>query len=386
MIKLLLSYGIILAFTGFYYPYFARILELGLLSLTMIEFKIYKKTFFFISIIAFALVSLLYLVFHFERIYLATIHIVYAIRTPIIMTGTFLIFANILKKKNLLKFAINMWLFLYIFLFLDLFLFLLMGIQPKFSYGGGTVRVFGFADPNSFATFIWLTIIIARYYYQEIEVKPFKKFKILWFSTAAILFIFTGSRGAFVAAAFASLAEIGPAFYKFITSLKINRIFFYSIPIIFVFILITMFLLSMTNLDLISYLRIFDGTGGSHRLERWTNALFFMSNDSYNLLFGFPMSKMEIKELLGGWPHNSYVKLIINYGLLFTLLYFGLFIATFQKVKNFNLSLNLIIFIIFVLFTNDYLTSPIIGFYLGLTLAIHYLKTQSATPKIRERK
>lgn len=371
MLKLFVSYALIIAFTGFYYPYFARPLELLLLLFTFKNYKIFGKRFFLITAIAFAFVSILYITYHNDRLSLAVLNVIYSVRTPILTIATYLVFKNVLANKKLLSFSLKIWLCFYIVLIFDLLFFIILGIQPVFAYGGSTLRVFGFADPNSFALFIWLTIIIARYYFQDIKRgKNTSQYKVVWLATAAILFFFTGSRGALVAAILALITEVLPFFKKLIFAQRLNKRYLYGIILISFFLLFQVLLLSLSNMNLLSYWRVLDATGGSHRLERWINAFLFMSRDNYSILFGLPMTAVEITETIGGWPHNSYVKIMLNQGLLYLLLYLLFMLAVFVKIRKVNLSANLTVFIVITSATNDFVTSPLIGFCLGVALAI----------------
>ena len=368
--------------TGFYFPIFARIFEL--LSLVFVVIKVKKlNSFFIISFVTFLIFVLGFTIYHYDRFFISIKDAMYLLRTPIFMCSTYLIIIGIWHQKLNLKRSLNIWLLFYIFIILDIIYYLIIRTgKPLLSHDFPTLRTFGFADPNSFAAYIFLTITFFLYYRQVYGTKINKDiFGYTWIICATLVFLFTGSRGAMLALFSVLFFEGFLRFIVMITSLKIKKITITIISLFIIILSLQVIVLNIINLDFFSYWRVFDESGGSNRLGRWINALNFMNFEEYSYLFGYPMTSGELLQYLGGWPHNSYIKILLNYGPLILIVFFGLILFALYKVRHNFISRSILIFLLVECLTNDFVTSPIPGIYLGVAIAFWRLSFTNKSKK-----
>lgn len=365
---------------GVYAPVFARLYELASLIHVVQKYKKIKYTYY---IFLCMMVFLIFLLYHYDKFFVALRDIMYLVRTPVLIFSVyFLCIEELFNKQKILIIVLKLWLFYYFILLTDIFIYVVFSIGPYFSYGGGTFRTFGFADPNSLVVFIYLAITVALFYLRSFNITTNnKRFIAILLLMSFLVFFFTGSRGGLLGLCVVIFVELTIRGLKTMLSLKINRnILIYCSLALFVVLLQSALLLSQ-GFDLVSYWRFNDDTGGSNRLGRWINAFRLIQSSEYSLFFGWPMTSDELAEYLGGWPHNSYVKLILNYGFIIFTFFTFLLMRVLYFVRNDSLARALIIFLMVTCMTNDFITSPIPGIYMGVALAISSLREKSQKKK-----
>lgn len=369
----------VLMIMGVYTPFFARTFELASLAYAVSKYKYIK---YLGTIILIIFITILFLIYHYDKFIMALKEIVYLLRIPILILSTYFLCINKFFKKKYLFLSLRIWFIYYSILLIDLATYIMFSLRPTFSYGGSTFRTFGFTNPNSLVVLTFLTIILALFYLRVFCLgKSQVRFVVMFVLLAMLIFFFTGSRGGVLGLGAVLLVELFLRSLVSVRNLKLRRkTVIYFAAGLFIILLQSMLLLSQ-GFDLTSYWRLNDESGGSHRLGRWINSVNLLTSPEYNFWFGWPMSNAEISKFLGGWPHNSYVKLMINYGFIFLSCFLLLMFSVLHYVRRDRLARALIIFLMFTCMTNDFVTSPIPGVFIGVAIAISNFRATNLMDK-----
>lgn len=226
----------------------------------------------------------------------------------------------------------------YISIFVLLFTCIFFG---EFKKGRFSIDINGIIDTNYLCT-SFIVIIAVILYRLSNNKKIF--LNIILLLAILLIVILSGSRGALMAISFEGIAYI---------LFKYRRHFLKIIFLILIAFLIYRFFLAIlpskfsNRFDIINSIKT---DGGSGRLFIWKNMLSFFNNGSlFNKIFGFgrESSRYLYKENIGIYysPHNLYIKILIENGVIGVILFFIFFISKIYLFLKHNLRIEFAIFI-----------------------------------------
>tara|TARA_Y100000590_G_scaffold233532_1_gene263079 strand:- start:4410 stop:5576 length:1167 start_codon:yes stop_codon:yes gene_type:complete len=214
----------------------------------------------------------------------------------------------------------------------------------------------------------WLAILlIISAYYMNIFLNQRSKTKFLLFSIpfslSLIFLLLLGARGAFVGAVVGLIYLLRSIGFKNL---------FINILLISIF-LIPLVLFNQDILLTISrFSGLFYGTDDSARLFMFSQAIDLWSQDIFTILFGGGIKSYPIfigENNLGWYPHNVFLEILCELGIIGLLIFIRIFYSAFQNKKNDLLMTSLTLCMVFVYsFTGGIHDLYNIFFFLALSI------------------